>query len=590
MVSTFVNPTVNPDSRLGVRPFDEAKPVRLWPGASTLEVEIVIQAIYRQVFGNAYIMESERLATLESRFTQGELSVREFVRGLAKSELYRTRFFEACPRYRSIELNFKHLLGRAPENYQETTLHSHLLDTAGYDADIDAYVDSDEYQQVFGEDMVPYYRGYKTQTGKSLVGFTYMSKLLRGSSSSDKDLVEGNSARLTQAILTNTPSRIEPPTNISPSWRPVSDAKDIIARALGVKNKPARPSLPISSKAPLTSQPGDIHRRKQYDGLQVLAGDPIELCPGFSAEEAEILIRAVYRQVLGNAYVMESERLQIPESQLKQGRLSVREFIRWIAKSELYRSRFVDNCYRYRSIELNFKHFLGRAPISFEEMKYHSTILDESGFEADIDSYLDGDEYQKIFGENLVPYYRGYKTQIGQPLIGFTNTLQLLRSASSSDKALASGNAPQLTRAIILNRPYGIDRARDAEDILRDVFKSKTSMVDRQQQIQKSAERNAAEQVLTQTIQQQSHEIESLQQQLADLRPVAMMGAAHLKDDWGLSTLPENSGEASSSLQQRVDFQSARIATLQAQISDAHRYEMIGEFQLNKWRSRIFKG
>ncbi|MDA0266320.1 MAG: phycobilisome rod-core linker polypeptide [Cyanobacteria bacterium] len=349
-------------------------------------------------------------------------------------------------------------------------------------------------------------------------------------------------------------------------------------------------SLPVSSNVSLTHQSGDIHRRKQYDGLQALAGDPIELCPGFSAEDAEVLILAVYRQVLGNAYVMESERLQIPESQLKQGNLSVREFIRCIAKSALYRSRFVDNCYRYRSIELNFKHFLGRAPISFEEMKYHSKILDESGFEADIDSYLDSDEYQKTFGENLVPYYRGYKTQIGQSLIGFTNTLQLLRSASSSDKDLASSNAPQLTRAIILNRPYGIDRPRDAEDILRDVFKSKTSIVDRQQQIQRSAERNAAEQVLTQTLQKQSQEIERLQQRLADLRPVAMMGANQLKDDWGLSTLPKISDEASSSLQQRVDFQAAHIVALQVQVSDARRYEMIGEFQLNKWRNRIFKG
>jgi phycoerythrin-associated linker protein len=46
----------------------------------------------------------------------------------------------------------------------------------------------------------------------------------------------------------------------------------------------------------------------------------------------------------------------VPESQLKQGIIDVREFVRQLAKLELYRSRFFDNVYRYRAIELNFKH------------------------------------------------------------------------------------------------------------------------------------------------------------------------------------------------------------------------------------------
>ncbi len=140
---------------------------------------------------------------------------------------------------------------------------------------------------------------------------------------------------------------------------------------------------------------------------------PVELCPGFSAADADVTIRAIYCQVLGNAHVMESERSVVAESQLKQGELSVREFVRRLAKSALYRSRFFDNCARYRSIELNFKHLLGRAPDNFDEMRYHSGVLDSSGFEADIDAYVDSDEYQTAFGEAIVPYYRGYRTQSG---------------------------------------------------------------------------------------------------------------------------------------------------------------------------------
>lgn len=82
-----------PASRLGVSLFEETPPLELIPGRSDEEVETVIRAVYRQVLGNAYVMESERASIPESQFKRGELSVREFVRSLAKSDLYRSRFF-----------------------------------------------------------------------------------------------------------------------------------------------------------------------------------------------------------------------------------------------------------------------------------------------------------------------------------------------------------------------------------------------------------------------------------------------------------------------------------------------------------------
>ena len=184
---------------------------------------------------------------------------------------------------------------------------------------------------------------------------------------------------------------------------------------------------------------------------------PVEWVPGRSHEEAESYIRAVYRQVLGNAYVMESERLAIPESQFKRGEFSVREFVRAIAKSDLYRSRFFSNCPRYRAIELNFRHLLGRAPLDLEEMRMHSTILDTEGFEADIDSYLDSDEYQTTFGENLVPYIRGYKTEACQSMVQFTHMFQLVRGASTSSlKADLAGKSPRLNSLVIQKIPTPI--------------------------------------------------------------------------------------------------------------------------------------
>jgi phycoerythrin-associated linker protein len=184
---------------------------------------------------------------------------------------------------------------------------------------------------------------------------------------------------------------------------------------------------------------------------------PVEWVPGTSPEDAETIIKAVYRQVLGNAYVMESERLSVPESQFKRGALSVREFVRAVAKSDLYCSRFFTSCARYRAIELNFRHLLGRPPLDLEEMRGHSTTLDTQGFEADIDSYIDSDEYQNTFGENFVPYIRGYKTEACQSMVQFTHTFQLVRGASSSSlKGNLAGKSPRLNTLVIQSKPSAV--------------------------------------------------------------------------------------------------------------------------------------
>ena len=329
----------------------------------------------------------------------------------------------------------------------------------------------------------------------------------------------------------------------------------------------------------------DETRRRQYQAFPQT--EPIELWTTASVDDIEIVIRAVYRQVLGNAYIMESERPVVPESQLKQGIIDVREFVRQVAKSELYRSRFFDNVYRYRAIELNFKHLLGRAPDDYSETIHHSNILDEKGFEADIDSYLDSDEYLDAFGENIVPYYRGYKTQTGKKILEFTNMLQLVRSNSSSDKNLATNNEPQLVRSLITNTPYGRQKLTDISALLAEIFKPKPETAAPVNTF--IAAPIAAEQSLRQKIQEQESQIATLQQQLADLRPFATIGTTKFTSSWESSSSPTSTGEYTS-LQQQADAQEKQIAALQEQVADARRSATIGEARLNKWRSRVFNG
>ena len=108
--------------------------VELIPGASREAVDAVIYAAYKQVFGNAHLMDSERSPLADSQLRSGQITVMEFVRQLAKSDRYRTLFFESCTNLRSVELNFKHLLGRAPKNSEEVSYHIQLLSEKGFAA------------------------------------------------------------------------------------------------------------------------------------------------------------------------------------------------------------------------------------------------------------------------------------------------------------------------------------------------------------------------------------------------------------------------------------------------------------------------
>ncbi|MDJ1176661.1 phycobilisome linker polypeptide [Roseofilum capinflatum] len=208
-----------PASELGVSVYEETDPVELWPGQSGEELEAVIRAVYRQVLGNSYVMENERLSVPESQLKRGEISVREFVRQVAKSGLYRARFFESCPPFRLIELNFKHLLGRAPDSYEEMQIHGAILNEQGFEADIDSYIDSDEYQNTFGENIVPYMRGYKSESVRNLVGFTHMFQLMRGPGSSDfKGSLSGNRPRLNKLVIQGTPTAVVPPSGGVGGW------------------------------------------------------------------------------------------------------------------------------------------------------------------------------------------------------------------------------------------------------------------------------------------------------------------------------------------------------------------------------------
>lgn len=174
----------------------------------------------------------------------------------------------------------------------------------------------------------------------------------------------------------------------------------------------------------------------------------LELCQVFTVDDVQTVIRAVYKQVLGNPHVMESERLATAESQLSDRSLSVREFVRAVGKSEFYRSRYFEKCAPYRFVELNFMHFLGRPPQSQAEISEHIVRCIVEGYDAEIDSYLDSDEYQSTFGENTVPSNRGAMTEVGQSQVTYNRMFTLDRGPSQISSAV---QASQLVYAVATN-------------------------------------------------------------------------------------------------------------------------------------------
>jgi phycoerythrin-associated linker protein len=184
--------------------------VELWANSSNEEVQAVIRAVYKQVLGNAHLMESDRLVSAESQLCDRSISVRDFVRIVAKSEAYRARFFESSSQYRFIELNYKHLLGRAPLDQSEISEHVRIYNEQGYDAEIDSYIDSEEYITSFGDNLVPYNRGTSSQVGQKQVGYNRMYALFRGVAETDQT---AKNSKLVYSVATNSAIKITPPVS-----------------------------------------------------------------------------------------------------------------------------------------------------------------------------------------------------------------------------------------------------------------------------------------------------------------------------------------------------------------------------------------
>lgn len=161
----------------------------------------IIRAAYRQVFGNRYLMELDVQPSIEALFINGDLTVQGLVTALAQSDTYRRLYLETNSPYRFVELNFKHLLGRAPRDQAEISEHVRRLADEGFEAEIASYTYSDEYLNNFGVDTVPYARTATTVVGESTVAYQRNKAMDPGFAGFDGD--QASVLRVSVASRTN---------------------------------------------------------------------------------------------------------------------------------------------------------------------------------------------------------------------------------------------------------------------------------------------------------------------------------------------------------------------------------------------------
>ncbi|MEL6776581.1 MAG: phycobilisome rod-core linker polypeptide [Cyanobacteria bacterium J06597_16] len=377
------------------------------PGLSISEKNEAVRAAYRQVFERditrAY---SQSISDLESKVKNGEISMKEFIRRLAKSPLYRKQFFEPFINSRALELAFKHILGRGPSFRQEVQKYFSIVSEGGLNALIDALVDSPEYSDYFGEETVPYIRGLGQEAqevrnwGAQINLYKYSAPFVKvpqfityfaavQQPLPDQHVYGAGNDPLEIQFGAIFPGRRNP--NPTPAPFNKDTRRILIRQGAGIDNQ-------LSNPGARAKTPGSL-------GPKVFKGSEVD---------SQIIIDAVYRQVFGRKPYL-GQALSAAESQYRNGDLSVREFVRAIAKSESFRKTYWSSLYVMKAVEYIHRRLLGRPTYGRNETNKYFDICAKKGFYALVDAIMDSKEFAESFGEDTVPYER-YLTPAGKSL------------------------------------------------------------------------------------------------------------------------------------------------------------------------------
>lgn len=413
------------------------------PGLSSSEKNEVVKAAYRQVFERditrAY---SLGISDLESKVKNGNISMKEFIRRLAKSPLYRKNFFEPYINSRALELAFRHILGRGPSSREEVQKYFSIVSSGGLAALVDALVDSQEYADYFGEETVPYLRGLGQEAQecrnwgpqqdlfKYSAPFRKIPQFLTTFAGYDRSLPDQHVYGSGNDPLEIQFGAIFPKETRNPSSSPAPFGKDtrriLINRGPGINNQLSNPTARGVAPGSLGPKVFKLDQLPSFTrSFGKRAGNTKGISVKFAESSTQAVIKAAYLQVFGRD-VYDGQRLKVDEIKLENGEITVREFVRRLAKSNLFRSLYWTPLYVTKAVEYIHRRLLGRPTYGRQEINTYFDICSKKGFYALIDAMLDSVEYGETFGEDTVPYER-YLTPGGL-------ALRSVRVGSISDK------------------------------------------------------------------------------------------------------------------------------------------------------------
>ncbi|TAE59679.1 MAG: photosystem I reaction center subunit X [Nostocales cyanobacterium] len=393
-------------------------------GLSASEKTEVIKAAYRQIFERditrAYSLS---ISDLESKVKNGDISMKEFIRRLAKSPLYQKQFYQPFINSRVIELAFRHILGRGPSSREEVQKYFAIISKGGLPALVDALVDSKEYADYFGEETVPYIRGLGQEAQecrnwgpqqdlfKYSAPFRKVPQFITTFAAYEQPLPDQHPYGSGNDPLEIQFGAIFPKETRNPSSSPAPFGKDtrriLIHQGPGINNQLSNPGARSIAPGSLGAK---VFKLDQLPGtMSRNAGKGTSV--KFSEKSTQAVIKACYLQVFGRD-VYEGQRQKVAEIKLENGEITVREFVRMLAKSDLFRKMYWTPFYVCKAIEYIHRRLLGRPTYGRQENNKYFDLASKKGFYAVVDAMIDSDEYSQAFNEDTVPYER-YLTPAG---------------------------------------------------------------------------------------------------------------------------------------------------------------------------------
>nr|YP_010619867.1 Phycobilisome linker polypeptide [Symphyocladia marchantioides]WAX03880.1 Phycobilisome linker polypeptide [Symphyocladia marchantioides] len=450
------------------------------------EKKLVIRACYRQVFerdiSKAYGLQ---FSDLESQVKIGKLSIKEFIRFLGKSFVYKQQFNQPFVNSRVIELSCRHFLGRGLSSIEEFQKYFAIVSNKGLNALVDNFINSQEYADYFGEETVPYLRnlGEEAQEsrnwGPQIRLFNY-STVFRKIPDFITLFADYKSKLSNQHAygLSNDPLSLQfgaifPKSTVALKTKSsffTRDTRRLLVRyGPGIYNQISSPSL----------------RNKN---IKVIG--PIIFSKKDSSFTIQQIISAVYLRVFGRfVYTEELFSILKYENQFKNSLISVKEFIGLLVKSSVFRFLYWDKLYICKAIEYIHIKLIGRPTYSRQEIDQYFNIVYKKGYYSMIDSMLNSLEYIESFGDFIVPYER-YLTSssISSRGLSFSNSfassvsklskvnfislskLKEERSLNSMDLRIKQGvtNQRYQFKLFVLNKS---SNALDKVQILRAVYR-----------------------------------------------------------------------------------------------------------------------